>query len=330
MENQKTGFIPLYRSVLKKPWAKDVFLRTLWENLLLGAARQPYTANFKGRQWPLQTGQLVTTTADLGLKLCDREGKPSSRHAVDRMLDVFEREGMISRSGEKRKGTVITITNYEQYTQKIDDLPAQFPAHNGEHFTAHDEASSGAACEGHAAHLPAHKTAQFPAHHEQQYNNNNINNKISSSRNSEESRNEATQKFLSRHPEAADGIYTPAGKSWGTADDLKAARWIHSLRLTVNASLSEPKWVEWANTIRLMRVQDKRTHFEICDLFKWANKDDFWKDNILSPSSLRRKWDDLTTKRLRSGGQPTKTTAKGKVDFNNTDWINGVFDEKSF
>lgn len=330
MENQKTGFIPLYRSVLKKPWAKDVFLRTLWENLLLGAARQPYTANFKGRQWPLQTGQLVTTTADLGLKLCDREGKPSSRHAVDRMLDVFEREGMISRSGEKRKGTVITITNYEQYAQKIDDLPAQFPAHNGEHYTAHDEASSGAACEGYAAHLPAHKTAQFPAHHEQQYNNNNINNKISSSRNSEESRNEATQKFLSRHPEAADGIYTPAGKSWGTADDLKAARWIHSLRLTVNASLSEPKWVEWANTIRLMRVQDKRTHFEICDLFKWANKDDFWKDNILSPSSLRRKWDDLTTKRLRSGGQPTKTTAKGKVDFNNTDWINGVFDEKSF
>ncbi len=330
MENQKTGFIPLYRSVLKKPWAKDVFLRTLWENLLLGAARQPYTANFKGRQWPLQTGQLVTTTADLGLKLCDREGKPSSRHAVDRMLDVFEREGMISRSGEKRKGTVITITNYERYAQKIDDLPAQFPAHNGEHYPAHDEASSGAACEGHAAHLPAHKTAQFPAHHEQQYNNNNINNKISSSRNSEESRNEATQKFLSRHPEAADGIYTPAGKSWGTADDLKAARWIHSLRLTVNASLSEPKWVEWANTIRLMRVQDKRTHFEICDLFKWANKDDFWKDNILSPSSLRRKWDDLTTKRLRSGGQPTKTTAKGKVDFNNTDWINGVFDEKSF
>ncbi|EKS6506550.1 replication protein [Enterobacter hormaechei] len=330
MENQKTGFIPLYRSVLKKPWAKDVFLRTLWENLLLGAARQPYTANFKGRQWPLQTGQLVTTTADLGLKLCDREGKPSSRHAVDRMLDVFEREGMISRSGEKRKGTVITITNYEQYAQKIYDLPAQFPAHNGEHFTAHDEASSGAACEGHAAHLPAHKTAQFPAHHEQQYNNNNINNKISSSRNSEESRNEPTQKFLSRHPEAADGIYTPAGKSWGTADDLKAARWIHSLRLTVNASLSEPKWVEWANTIRLMRVQDKRTHFEICDLFKWANKDDFWKDNILSPSSLRRKWDDLTTKRLRSGGQPTKSTAKGKVDFNNTDWINGVFDEKSF
>ncbi|MFQ1040422.1 replication protein, partial [Citrobacter koseri] len=28
MENQKSGYIPLYRSVLKQSWAKDVFLRT--------------------------------------------------------------------------------------------------------------------------------------------------------------------------------------------------------------------------------------------------------------------------------------------------------------
>lgn len=89
MENQKTGFIPLYRSVLKKPWAKDVFLRTLWENLLLGAAREPYTAFFKGRQWCLQPGQLVVTAADLGLQLCDRHGNPTSRDAVERMLSVL-------------------------------------------------------------------------------------------------------------------------------------------------------------------------------------------------------------------------------------------------
>ncbi len=93
MENQKSGFILLYRSVLKQPWAKDVFLRTLWENLLMQAARQPYTANFRGTQWPLQTGQLVTTTVDLGLNLCDREGKPTSRHAVDRMLDILSVRG---------------------------------------------------------------------------------------------------------------------------------------------------------------------------------------------------------------------------------------------
>ncbi|MBA1919455.1 replication protein, partial [Escherichia coli] len=59
MENQKTGYIPLYRSILKQSWAKDVYLRTLWENLLLNAARKPYKANFKGHEWHLQPGQLV-------------------------------------------------------------------------------------------------------------------------------------------------------------------------------------------------------------------------------------------------------------------------------
>lgn len=50
MENQKLGYVPLYRSIKKKPWAKDVFLRTLWDNLLLDAARKPFTANFKGNR----------------------------------------------------------------------------------------------------------------------------------------------------------------------------------------------------------------------------------------------------------------------------------------
>ena len=322
MENQKTGFIPLYRSVLKQPWSKDVFLRTLWDNLLLNAARQPYTASFKGRQWPLQTGQLVTTSADLGLNLCDRNGEPASRHAVDRMLSFFEKEGMISTAGERRKGTVITITNYALYAQKIDNLPAHKAEHNGEHKAAHNEPSDGAGLEGDAAHNPAQIAALKPAHHEQQGNNNNKNIKRSSFRNSGESRNDATEKFLSRHPEAADGIYTPSGKSWGTADDLKAARWIYSQLLTVNASLSEPKWAEWANTIRLMRVQDHRTHYEICDLLKWASKDDFWGENIMSPSGLRKQWDRLTAKRSRKGSVAKTGTAE--LNFDNTDWVEGL------
>ncbi|MDV7025541.1 replication protein [Atlantibacter subterranea] len=322
MENQKTGFIPLYRSVLKQPWSKDVFLRTLWDNLLLNAARQPYTASFKGRQWPLQTGQLVTTSADLGLNLCDRNGEPASRHAVDRMLSFFEKEGMISTAGERRKGTVITITNYALYAQKIDNLPAHKAEHNGEHKAAHNEPSNGAGLEGDAAHKPEQIAALKPAHHEQQGNNNNKNIKRSTFRNSVESRNDATKKFLSRHPEAADGIYTPSGKSWGTADDLKAARWIYSQLLTVNASLSEPKWAEWANTIRLMRVQDHRTHYEICDLLKWASKDDFWGENIMSPAGLRKKWDRLTAKRSRKGG--VAKTGAAELNFDNTDWAEGL------
>ncbi|HBT4313183.1 TPA: hypothetical protein MBS28_001371 [Klebsiella aerogenes] len=162
----------------------------------------------------------------------------------------------------------------------------------------------------------------FPETGDTQYKNNSK--RSSSSRNSKESRNEETLKFLSRHPEAVDGIYTPAGKSWGTADDLKAARWIFDKALTVNASLSEPNWVEWANTIRLMRMQDKRSHYEICELFKWANEDSFWQNNILSPTSLRKQWDKLTTKRQRYPNPQHAKSCAAALD--NTDWIKGVLE----
>jgi len=161
----------------------------------------------------------------------------------------------------------------------------------------------------------------FPETVDTQYKNKNSI-KRSTFRNSDESRNDATEKFLSRHPEATDGIYTPAGKSWGTADDLKAAHWIYQKLLVVNASLSEPKWVEWANTVRLMRMVDRRTHREICELLVWASEDDFWDSNILSPSGLRKHWDTLTTQRARKPKNSRASAAP--LDFDNTDWAEGL------
>lgn len=323
MENQKTGFIPLYRSVLKQPWSKDVFLRTLWDNLLLSAARQPYTANFKGRQWPLQTGQLVTTSADLGLNLCDREGNPCSRHAVDRMLDVFEREGMITRAGEKRKGSVITITNYAEYAQKMDNLPAHYPAQISELKPAHDKSSNGEDSQGDAAHSCEHNCERFPENHEQQGNNNNKNIKRSSSKNSRESSDRPIRKAIV-HPEA--GIQN--GSKWGTEEDLRCAEWLFSEVQLIAPSAKKPNYATWANDIRLMRERDARNHREICALFRWACQDSFWQGNVLCPATLREKWDTLSIKRSKQ--HSGVTTGKPAIDFNNTDWINEVLDEKSF
>ncbi|WP_449575972.1 replication protein [Lelliottia nimipressuralis] len=305
MENQKSGYVPLYRSIKKKSWAKDVFLRALWENLLIDAARQPYTAFFKGKQWPLQPGQLVVTAADLGLQLCDRQGNPTSRDAVERMLSVFVREGMISIEGEKRKGRVITITNYVEYAQKMDDLPA----HKAAHTSAHGEASNGAGSDGYAA----HKAAHYSAHHEQEGNNKNINNL--SSENSGESSDARLKKFLSAHPEAA--VYTPSGAKWGTAEDLKTAQWISTRVKLINPTCKAPDMTSWSNTVRLMRQIDNRSHQDICALYDWASKHHFWQTNILSPESLRKQWDKLTMQR-NAGGE--KLATKPELDFNNTDW----------
>ncbi|MFA1615328.1 replication protein [Citrobacter amalonaticus] len=304
MENQKSGYIPLYRSVLKQPWAKDVYLRTLWENLLMSAARQPYTASFKGHEWPLHTGQLVVTAADLGLQLCDRNGVPTSRDSVERMLSVFVREGMITITGEKRKGRVITITNYAEYAQKMDDLPAHKAAHTG----AHDEASNGAGSDGYAA----HKAAQFPAHHEQEGNNKNINN--SSSENSDESSDKPGKKPPVLKPEAA----IQSGTKWGTSEDLRCAEWLFNMVQSISPSAKKPNYAGWANDIRLMRERDGRTHYEIAALFKWACNDKFWKGNVLCPATLRDKWTQLDIKRNKQ--QTGEVAAKPELDFNNTDW----------
>lgn len=296
MENQKLGYVPLYRSIKKKSWAKDVYLRALWDNLLLDAARQPYTANFKGNQWPLQSGQLVVTAADLGLSLCDRKGAPTSRDTVERMLAFFVKEGMISIEGEKRKGRVITILNYTEYAEKIDNLPAHRSAHN----SAHDKASNDAASGGGAAHKSAHNSA----HHEQEGNNKNI--KRLTSENSHESSDSRLTKFLLAHPDAF--VYSANGAKWGTADDDKACRWMFNLIRVVDASAKEPSWPDWANVIRLMRQQDKRTHLEICEVFRWANKQSFWCSNILSPAKLREKWGTLSAQKGQSNRQSQSGT----------------------
>lgn len=96
-------------------------------------------------------------------------------------------------------------------------------------------------------------------------------------------------------------------KNHGTAADHKAARWIYECVLVVNATAQEPNWDAWANEIRLMREQDKRTHEEICELFGWANCDGFWRTNIMSPAKLREKWDQLTVKRAdKRAGRSSK------------------------
>lgn len=87
-------------------------------------------------------------------------------------------------------------------------------------------------------------------------------------------------------------------------DDMKCAEYMFSLIQQINPQHKDPNFKSWANTIRLMRERDKKTHKEICQLFKWANNDPFWSTNILGPEKLRKKFDELTikAKQQNSGG----------------------------
>ena len=110
--------------------------------------------------------------------------------------------------------------------------------------------------------------------------------------------------FLSRHPTAV--VFSAAKRQWGTQEDLTCAEWIWAkiIRLYEQAAESdgelvrpkEPNWVSWANEVRLMCTQDNRNHRQICELYGRVNRDPFWCRNILSPSKLREKWDELSLK----------------------------------
>lgn len=120
---------------------------------------------------------------------------------------------------------------------------------------------------------------------------------ISTSENSDESSDGAN----------SDQKIEPAPKKkWGTSEDHQCAEWIFSRikklyekAAETDGEVSRPKdpnWNTWANEIRLMRAIDGRSHRQICELFKRVQSDSFWCKNVLSPSKLREKWDELSLK----------------------------------
>lgn len=87
------------------------------------------------------------------------------------------------------------------------------------------------------------------------------------------------------------------GRHWGTQDDLDLAVWMWD-QLAEQLGQDKPRqpnFSKWANTIRLMREQDKRDHRSIRRLYDWCRQHSFWSGNILSPDKLREKWPQLRT-----------------------------------
>lgn len=70
----------------------------------------------------------------------------------------------------------------------------------------------------------------------------------------------------------------------------------------------------WANEIRLMREQDGRAPPEIRKVFEWANRDSFWRSNILSAGKLRDKFDQLKLKMNGRSGQDNSRVGEASRD----------------
>jgi hypothetical protein len=80
-------------------------------------------------------------------------------------------------------------------------------------------------------------------------------------------------------------------------DDLKLSQLIYSKIKSLDSKVKKPNFNKWADTIRLLREVDNRSQQEIQDTFIWANESEFWRSNILSPSSLRKNFTKLDIQR---------------------------------
>jgi hypothetical protein len=85
-----------------------------------------------------------------------------------------------------------------------------------------------------------------------------------------------------------------------------------------NQNIKEPDLNKWANTIRLTIESDKRTGKEVQDMIVWATNHDFWSTVILSPTSLRKHFDKMTSQKDKvkhpKGGQRLENTNSSEYD----------------
>ena len=77
-----------------------------------------------------------------------------------------------------------------------------------------------------------------------------------------------------------------------------------------NAEFKEPNFQKWSDDFRLMMERDNRTEEQIKYIIDWCQQDSFWKANILSPSKLRKQYDQLVLKI-----QSEKQAKKKKVQY---------------
>ena len=82
-------------------------------------------------------------------------------------------------------------------------------------------------------------------------------------------------------------------------EDIRFAEWMFTKIESLPGNHKKPNFSKWANTIRLMREKDGLSLKAIGHVFNWANNDDFWSSNILSPAKLRDKFSQLSAKALR-------------------------------
>lgn len=291
-EQSGKGFALIHRQFMDSRLYRDSQAVHLWLHLILKANHTDEEVNTDIGMMIVRRGQMITGRPTLVSETFIPDNKVKS------LLRTFESKGMINIESKGRKFSLISIVKYDDFQSQNcpTDVQRMSNANTSEDAPLRD------VCPTDVQRLSIN-------------NNNILNTNVFNDR-------PRISKSSPRKAKPESAVSSPKGDKWGNADDLKAAQWIFQLITRISPSAKTPNWSGWANDVRLMREQDNRTHSDICQMFKFANQDSFWKSNILSPAKLREKWTQLEAKRNTQGqGKPS---GRPYLDFDNTDWAEGL------
>lgn len=88
--------------------------------------------------------------------------------------------------------------------------------------------------------------------------------------------------------------------------EIRLSRLLFSKIRERNQKQKEPNFQSWGNEIDKMLRVDKRSSEEIEAIILWSQADDFWQNNILSTSKLRKQFDSLLLKSKKSQSKPNE------------------------
>lgn len=95
----------------------------------------------------------------------------------------------------------------------------------------------------------------------------------------------------------------PAAKRYKFNDDqMHFASCMYGFIKKVTPSMKEPNLEKWANDARMIQEIDGIELTRAWEVFVWANRDDFWKTNILSTGKFRDQFAKLEAKMNNRGG----------------------------
>lgn len=127
--------------------------------------------------------------------------------------------------------------------------------------------------------------------------NNNDNNDNNDNNNNNELRDSSSEV-----PPDVDPV-NPPQKYKFSEDHLAFATGMFSMIKRIVPRARSPSFESWANTIRLMEESDGYPLSEMADVFRFANQDEFWSGNILSPKKFRTQYATLHHRMTAAGGR---------------------------